>query len=119
MSDIQAGLRAILEEPGNAKVVNRFVRFAWAMALVPVAVYGVTVTLFRLAVANTFIRLPSFASPPIVAGLCAVLSVNIISALFVIGALNETPERAINHSAPATADSAETVDASETHEKDD
>jgi hypothetical protein len=35
MSDVQAGLRAILSEPANASVLVRFARFAWAVALVP------------------------------------------------------------------------------------
>jgi uncharacterized membrane protein YgcG len=89
MSDVQAGLRAILSEPANASVLVRFARFAWAVALVPVAVYGVALAALRALVRRNVLSGVGASTPSVAASVCAVLALNILTALFAIGAVTE------------------------------
>lgn len=86
-SHLSAGLSAISSEESNAPVVQRFVRFATALAVIPFAVYLATSEFLRTVGAD--IVLPAGISPPLVSGIAAVLTVNLITALFALLAVRE------------------------------
>ncbi len=86
------GLAAITAEPRNEGIVRRFVRFAVALAALPPAVYfGFRYTLRNHVPAKVLQRLPPALSPTIIAGIAAVLAVNIITASFALIAVAEKP----------------------------
>lgn len=87
--DVRAGLVAIANERSNDAIVTRFVRFAVALAVVPLASYFFCVTLIRVVGAT----LPRGLTAPIIGGIAAVLSANIITATFALLAVKEQPVR--------------------------
>lgn len=89
MSRIQQGLQAISREPANAPIVKRFFRFAAAVAIIPIAAYALVLTLAKAAASSGVIAGRGLSSPPILAGVAAVLALNIVTALFALLALKE------------------------------
>lgn len=87
MSTIQQGILAISHEPANHPIIRKFFRFAAAVALVPIAVYIVVSQLVRTVTATK----TGFLSPPILGGLAAILSLNIVMGMFAVSALKEEP----------------------------
>lgn len=97
--DVQAAIEAITNETSNAPIVSRFVRFAGGLALIPFIVYfGI---LFALRLVEAGIVFPKGFSPPIIAGIAAVLSINIITGVFALLAVRE---KAVPRSVPTIAD---------------
>jgi hypothetical protein len=89
--EIQAGLRAITSEPANAAVIRRFKRFFVAVAVVPVVVYLGSNFAFRRLVQFHILSGRGTSSPPILAGIIAVLTLNFLVGLFALGAVSEAP----------------------------
>jgi hypothetical protein len=87
----QDGLRAITSEPANDAVIRRFQRFFIAVALVPVAVYLASTVAIRKFVHLQYISGHGAASPPILAGIISIFSLNLLTGLFALGALREAP----------------------------
>lgn len=96
MSSPEEGIHAITDEPANRPIVKRFIRFAVAVAVVPIVIYF---AIFHLA---SSVSLPphQLLSPPILAGFVAVFSINIITSLFAVFALNE---KSPSSSSPSSA----------------
>ncbi|CAN8067877.1 unnamed protein product [Agarophyton chilense] len=90
MSSIQEGLQAITQEPTNQPIITRFFRFAAALAFFPLLAFF----LVRRLIA--YFHLPDTAlfSAPILGGLVAVLTVNIIISTFALLALTEPSQAA-------------------------
>lgn len=82
MSEIQRGLQAIHREPANVPIIQRFTRFFIAAAVLPILTYFITLHLTRLSPNPIF-------SPNILAGIAAVLTLNIITASFALLAVKE------------------------------
>lgn len=89
MSRLRQGLQAILSEPANGKVLRRFFWFVCAVAFIPVTVYASVVAFIRTLVASGSLSGANPWSPSVVASLCAVLALNILTAIFAIGAVYE------------------------------
>lgn len=87
---ISEGLAAISNEPANRPVVVNFMRFAAAIAVVPVLTYFIVSTVTKK-------MLPSMQSgllsPPILGGIAAVLSLNFVMMAFAVIAVKEEPPR--------------------------
>lgn len=81
MSEIQRGIEAISREPANQPIIKQFLRFFTAVAVIPVCVFALTIRL-------THLTSPAL-SPPILAGIAAVFSLNLILALFALLAVRE------------------------------
>lgn len=96
MSDLHRGLQAISREPRNQAVVQRFIRFFAAVAVIPLFIYIIVFNLCRQ------IPSPSF-SPPILAGIAAVLSLNLVTSLFAFLAVRE-PSPVVERSTLSTDD---------------
>lgn len=85
--DWRAGLAAIANEPANKPVAERFVRFAAGMAIAPLVVYFATwLSVRKFVPAGT---LPSGITAPIVAGIAAVLTINMVMGVFALLAVRE------------------------------
>lgn len=87
MSGQRSGLQAIIEEPSNKPIIQRFVRTAIAAAVIPLVSYFITLTLTK----SLDLRKAPFLSPPIVSGIVAVLILNIITITFALNAVHEQP----------------------------
>lgn len=82
---LQEGLHSIIQEPANKPIITRFLRFAAAVAFVPIIVYQLV-----LRISYNFFASPAgLFSPPIVAGCAAVFSLNLLTAIFAILAVKE------------------------------
>lgn len=82
MSEIQRGIQAIAQEPTNRPVIKRFFRFFAAVAVIPVCVYILTIRL-------TYLTSSPPISPPILAGIAAVFSLNLLISFFALLAVFE------------------------------
>jgi hypothetical protein len=94
MSELQQGLQAIVSLPANAPVILRFKRFFYGLLIVPIAVYAAVFNVLVWCVDNRVFNistLSKLASPSLIAGIAAVATVNLLTGLFVLGALNEPP----------------------------
>lgn len=91
MSETQRGIQAIVQEPTNHPIIKRFFRFFTAVPVVPLCVYILTIRL-------TYLTSYPFISPPILAGIAAVFSLNLVISFFTLLAIRE--QSAIPSGAP-------------------
>lgn len=83
MSTVQTGFSAIASEPRNRPVIKRFARAAIAVAVIPLSVF------FLVYYAVSSVNLPThpLLSPLTLAGLAAVVTVNVVISVFAALAL--------------------------------
>jgi len=89
MSEIQSGIQAISREPANAPIVKRFFRFAAAVAFVPVVTYVLVFNIAKTALRRGVISGQGITAPPILGGIAAIFSLNIVTSLFALLAVQE------------------------------
>lgn len=96
MSESQAGIQAIIQEPSNQPIIKRFFKVAIATAVVPLLAYLLTYTISK----RLDLKSHPLLSPPIISGLVAVLTLNLITGSFALYAVHEQPN--LNPSATTT-----------------
>lgn len=82
---MQEGIEALAREPANKPIIARFFRFAVALAVLPVVFYFLVYNLVQFLGLNQ----GGVLSAPILGGLAAVLTINIVTSLFALLALRE------------------------------
>lgn len=99
MSESQAGIQAIIQEPSNQPIIKRFFKVAIATAVVPLVAYLLTYTISK----QLDLKSHPLLSPPIISGLVAVLTLNLITGSFALCAVYEQPN--LNPTTTTTASS--------------
>ncbi|PXF43605.1 hypothetical protein BWQ96_06614 [Gracilariopsis chorda] len=112
MSSMQEGIEALAREPTNKPIIAKFFRFAAALAILPVIFYFLVYNLVRFLNLNQ----SGILSAPILGGLAAILTINIVTSLFALLALRERSHSEPGASNKTESESSEKTDTEEREE---
>lgn len=114
---VHSGLAAISNERSNAPIVARFFRFAVALAVLPPLVYYCSLQALKDKSLSAF---PTGFTPPIIAGIAAVLVINLIISTFALLAVLEPSHAPTSAHIDDIVDIDDIVESeTESHSKDD